>query len=341
MRLEGRFFDGKSSRSHRASLLVENGHARIEAQSGEDLLAPVALKCIDIASRVGNTPRFLRFPDGASFETEDNDAVDQLAAHRAPASGLVHRLESKLRYVLVGLALTVAFVWGSVQWGVPALAKVAAFALPAEVNSHADRMVLDILDRHAFKASRLPEEEQQRLLAAFAPLLTAVPQDPPVRILFRDATDTIGANALALPAGTIVVTDQLVHLARHDDEIVAVLAHEIGHIRYRHAMRGSIQASFMGLIATLVVGDVSSVSSAITALPLMLTELGYSRDFEREADQHAVDVLHRLGIGPQRFADILQRLDRSKDEKAGYLSTHPSTPERVQAILSGSSGMNR
>ncbi|THF63402.1 M48 family metallopeptidase [Pseudothauera rhizosphaerae] len=331
-RFEGRFFDGTSSRAHRASVLIEDGSARVEGEAGE-LLPPVALECLAFSSRIGNTPRFLRFPGGASFETEDNDAVDRLAAQRSPAAGLAHRLESKLRYVLIGLVVTIAFVWGSVQWGVPALAKVAAFALPAEVNRHADRIVLEILDSQLFEPSRLPEKEQARLLAAFAPLLDEAARHQPVRVLFRDAADSIRANALALPAGTIVFTDQLVRLAKHDEELMGVLAHEIGHVTHRHAMRGSIQASFMGLIATLVVGDISSVSSAITALPLMLTELGYSRGFEREADRHAVEMLNRQGIPAQRFADILQRLDPSKSEKGAYLATHPPTPERVRLIL--------
>lgn len=336
MRLEGRFFDGASSRSHRASVLVENGCARVEGEAGDELLPSVALERVAFSSRIGNTPRFLRFPGGASFETPDNDAVDRLAAQRSPASGLVHRLESKLRYVVVGLVVSVAFVWGSVQWGVPALARIAAFSLPAAVDDHIERMVLEILDRRLFEPSRLPEQEQARLLAAFAPLVDEAARHQPVRVLFRDAADPVGANALALPAGSIIFTDQLVHLAQHDEELMGVLAHEIGHIRQRHALRSSIQASFMGLIATLVVGDISSVSSAIAALPVMLTELGYSRTFEREADQHAVEMLRRQGIDPQRFADILQRLDAPKDEKGGYLSTHPPTPERVKLILSGS-----
>ena len=336
MRLEGRFFDGVSSRNHRASVLIEGGCARVEGEAGEELLPPVALERVAFSSRIGNTPRFLRFPGSASFETQDNEAVDRVAAQRSPTSGLAHRLESKLRYVFVGLVVSVAFVWGSVQWGVPALAKIPAFSLPAEVNGHVDRVVLEILDRRLLEPSRLPEPEQARLLAAFAPLVKEAAQHQPVRVLFRDAADSIGANALALPAGTIVFTDQLVHLAQHDEELMGVLAHEIGHVRQRHALRSSIQASFMGLIATLVVGDISSVSSAIAALPVMLTELGYSRGFEREADQHAVEMLRRQGIAPQRFTDILQRLDPPKDEKGGYLSTHPPTPERVRLILSGS-----
>ncbi|NMG30149.1 M48 family metallopeptidase [Aromatoleum evansii] len=331
MRLEGHFFDGHSSRSHPASVAVANGLLRVEGAAGETLHPACELDGVEFSSRVGNTPRFIRFPGGASFETADNDAVDRLLARRAPANGLAHRLESKLRYALVGLAFTVVFVWACVQWGVPALARVAAHALPVELNAHAETVVLELLDRQLLKPSRLPAQEQTRLQAVFAPF---VGDGRPVRILFRDAAGTIGANALALPAGTIIFTDQFIQRAQHDEELIGVLAHEIGHVAHRHAMRASLQASFLGLLSTLVVGDISSVSSAVTALPLMLTQMGYSRDFEREADRHAVDTLRSHGINPQRLVDILQRVDPDADEKRGYLSTHPPTPERVRLILS-------
>lgn len=336
MRLEGRFFDGNNSRSHRASVMVENGFLRVEGVAGETLHPALALDRAAFSSRVGNTPRFISFPGGASFETDDNDAVDRLLVCRAPASGLAHRLESKLRYVLLGLVFTVAFVWGCVQWGVPALARVAAFALPAELNVHAEKMVLDVLDRQILKPSRLSAEEQSRLRAAFAPLVQQGAAGMTVQVMFRDAADTIGANALALPAGTVIFTDQFVRRAQHDDELIGVLAHEIGHVAHRHAMRASLQSSLLGLLATLVVGDVSTVSSVVTAIPVMLTQLGYSRDFEREADLRAVEILRRHGINPQRLVDILQRVDPDLDEQGSYLSTHPPTPERVRLILSAS-----
>lgn len=340
MRIEGSFFDGASSRRHAASVQVDGDTVRVEGAHGE-LLAPLPLAALRCSSRVGDTPRFLRFPGGQSFETADNAAVDRLFAARAPLAGLAHRLESKLRYALAGLALTIAFVWGGTQWGVPALARIAAFSLPAEVNAHADRLVLEVLDRQMLAPSRLPAAEQARLQQVFAPLLAEAGRGQPVRVLFRDAGDTIGANAMALPAGTIVLTDQLVRLAGHDEELVAVLAHEIGHVVHRHAMRGSIQASATGLLAALVVGDVSSVSSAVTALPLILTRLGHSRAFEHEADDHAVATLRRHGIAPHRHADVLRRLDPSKDERGAYLSTHPPTPERIRRILSAAGAADR
>ncbi len=329
MSIAGHFLAGSSSRRVAASLQCEDGQVRVLGEDGA-VLAAALCGAVEISSRLGNTPRFVRFADGTAFETADNDAVDRLLP--AHGAGLLHHLESRLRYVLIGVLVTVVFVWASVQWGVPMAARTIAAMLPASVHVHADRLVLELIDRQMMAPSALDPAEQQRLQALFAPFAAAVDDERPIRVLFRLAGEDIGANALALPGGTIVFTDQLVALARNDDELLGVLAHEIGHVAHRHAMRRSIQASMMGVLAAIVVGDISAVSSAVTALPLILTELGYSRAFEREADAYAVDMMRRHGIDPRHLANILQRLDPSQGGGGSYLSTHPPTPERVRAI---------
>lgn len=329
MQVAGHFQGGSSSRRVAATLRCERGQVRVVAEGG-DLLAVAERDEFEVSSRLGNTPRFIRFKGGEAFETADNDGVDRLLP--AAGAGLLHHLESRLRYVLLGVLVTVAFVWVSVQWGVPMAARAIAASLPQSVHAHADSLVLELIDRQMMAPSRLDATEQQRLQALFAPLAAELGEDPPIRVLFRLASDEIGANALALPGGTIVFTDQLVGLARSDEELIGVLAHEIGHVAHRHAMRRSIQASMMGVLAAVVVGDVSAVSSAVTALPLILTELGYSRGFEREADDHAVDMMRRHGVDPRHLANMLQRLDPAQGGVGSYLSTHPPTPERVRAI---------
>ncbi|QLF94762.1 M48 family metallopeptidase [Pseudomonas sp. ABC1] len=334
MRIAGHFMDGVSSARQPATLLVEGVQARLLDADGQPLHTPFPATQLKCSSRVGSTPRFVYLAGDARFETQDNDALDALLEAHKPATGLAHRLESKLRYAVLGLLLSGAFIFSCVQWGVPALAKVAAFALPVSVNQQADRLVMQLLDRQFFEPSTLPAAEQQRLLQVFAPVIQEHAPETPIDVQFRDAEKTIGPNALALPAGTVVFTDQLIRLAQHDEELIAVLAHEAGHVANRHGMRSSLQASAVGVLAALVVGDVSSVSSAVTALPLILTELGYSRGFEQEADRYALETLERHGIASQRFADILRRLDGNEEEAGvgAYLSSHPPTVERTRLI---------
>ena len=90
---------------------------------------------------------------------------------------------------------------------------------------------------------------------------------------------------MALPSGTLIVTDAFVMLAANDDEIVSVLAHEAGHVEHHHGLRLVFQNSVVALVITWLVGDVSTL---LAAAPTALLQAKYSRDFERDADAYAV-----------------------------------------------------
>lgn len=341
----GVYFSGGDSRRRTATLAVADGRISVIDDSGGVLAGPLALEALGVSSRLGNTPRFLRFPDGASFETADNDAIDSLLRPLRPGHGLVHRLESSMRYVLLGLAVTVAFVWGAVRYGIPALAEITAFALPPAVSREIGEGALELLDGQVLAPSTLTGAEQARLRERFAPLIAATGAQS-LQVEFRHGQG-LGANALALPSGTIVFTDQLVKLAQRDEELLAVLAHEIGHIERRHALRQVLQASALSLVVMAVTGDVSSVSSAVAAVPVLLTQLGYSRGFEYEADRYAGQVLARQGIDVAALGAMLSRLEGTRDCGASdgcaqgeggwqdYLSTHPPTAERLRQLGQG------
>lgn len=326
----GHFSDGRQTRTEPASLTLEHGRLSVCTADGV-LRAAAPLAQVDISARLGRIPRQLVFPCGGCFTTEDNDGVDALSGARRSGQGLVDRLESHWRAVLVAILIAVVAVIGGVAWGIPAAARHAAFELPDTVGAETERIALELLERDALAPSTLDAAEQQRLQQAFRPLLAQHRNGPAIRVLFRDARDSFGANALALPGGTIVMTDQLVALAQHDEELLAILAHEIGHIAERHALRHTVQVSALSLMTLLVFGDVSSVPALAASVPVVLTEMGYSRDFEREADRFAARALHAQGIKPRRLADILIRLDPAQTGSS-YLSTHPPTPERVELI---------
>ena len=126
------------------------------------------------------------------------------------------------------------------------------------------------------------------------------------RLEFRQG-GLIGANAFALPSGIIVMTDELVEMAETDDELVAVLAHEVGHVRGRHALRQLLQAAGVSALAFALLGDVSSISALLSAAPALL-HAKHSRDFEREADGFAKQWLRENGIAESNFDAILCRI---------------------------------
>lgn len=152
------------------------------------------------------------------------------------------------------------------------------------------------------------------------------------RLEFRDG-GSIGANALALPSGVVVLTDQLEQLATSDDQLRGVFAHEVGHLVNRHAMRMLVQSSASTLFLVGLLGDASAVSSLATAAPSVLVSAAYSRDFERNADAFAFRWMSAHRVDPQALGELLLRLDAQQGgDQGGYLASHPALRERLKAM---------
>jgi Zn-dependent protease with chaperone function len=248
-----------------------------------------------------------------------------------------------------GLAvlLTVAFVVAAQGWLLPAAAEFVARRIPLEYESALGNEAVATLDELSFAASRLSTEQQDAVRAGFLDLLSpsqrSLPQPAGVRLEFRDFGGA--PNAFALPGGIVVVTDALVEQCK-SGEVTAVLAHELGHVGKRHALRQLVLGAGTGAILAAVLGDASSIALFAGTAPGALLELKYSRELETEADDHAFDLLRRRGIRPSIFADALTCLERSSrrselestdenDEHAdgsaiSYLSTHPDSAARIR-----------
>ena len=112
-----------------------------------------------------------------------------------------------------------------------------------------------------------------------------------------------------------------------------MLAHEIGHVVHRHALRSVLQNTSVLLVVGVLMGDISSITGAAAAIPTLLLESHYSRQFETEADTFAYARMREYGVQPHHFARILRKLagDQAAHEQGilGYFSTHPDTEERA------------
>jgi len=330
--IETRYYDGKSSQLRKV-LIFPLPPDRLHVQ-GEGVDFGCALADVRISSRVGNTRRHLYFADGSQCETENNDAIDEMfAAARTAAPGrLLHHWESRLGYVLFALVLTAVSLWAGVVYGIPALAKQVAFSLPAATDKMLGRGALEALDNTLLQHTRLSPTRQSEVKALFASMKASIDDAADYQLELR-ASKLVGANAFALPSGIVVVTDAMVELAKSDGELIAVLAHEIGHLRQRHGLRRALQGSAMAVVVIAVTGDVGSLVSVTAALPALLVESKYSRDFEREADDFALEYLKRRGIPAEAMAEVLTRMDKQSGaagDVPDFLSTHPATTERAQ-----------
>jgi Zn-dependent protease with chaperone function len=330
--IAGRFFDGTSSVGAPAHLtLGADGIARLH---GLPVRIEAPADALKFSERVGSIPRRVTFPDGGVFETRDNDAIDEARQTLGLKGGRtwLHRLESRWNVVLGSLAAVVLLSVAFVQWGVPAIANQVARVMPVQADRAIGMGTLDMFDRSLFEPSKLPAKRRNELSKEFAAMTAPLDDGHQYQLEFRNS-QSIGANAFALPSGIVVMTDDLVKIAKSDEEIIAVLAHEIGHVRGRHALRQLLQAAGISALAVALLGDVSSISGILSGAPALL-HAKHSRDFEREADTFARQWLREHDIDETKFDAILCRMTRSaghsEKEAIDYFSSHPPTDERVR-----------
>jgi Zn-dependent protease with chaperone function len=325
------YFDGKTSAAHPVRVSLEGSWLRIR---GEGIALEFGINDCQIVPALGRTRRVIRLPGGAKLESEDLAAVAELERHLGRNLGmtLVGRLEERWRWVILALVGLVLFTAAFLRWGIPAVAHWAAFVTPIEVMNPISQQTLRVLDDRFLQPTQLSPSRQAELQRLFADVTQTIGQNHSYSLEFRQS-DLLGANAFALPSGIIVLTDELVKLAQSDREIAGVMAHEVGHVLHRHSLQQIYRSVGVILVISVLLGDVTSVTSIGASLPAVLVESGYSREFEYEADAVAAEYLNRKGWGTKPLIEILIRLStKVGGSERSLLSTHPATEDRVRAL---------
>jgi Zn-dependent protease with chaperone function len=145
------------------------------------------------------------------------------------------------------------------------------------------------------------------------------------------------ANAFALPGRHIVLLSGLIKQAKSAEEVAGVLAHEMGHGLEKDPEAHLVRSTGIDALVQLLTGQ-SGTQTPLAAGALFL-QFQYSRDAERSADAHAVEILRHSHIEPKATGDFFLRYatkSEASDQSTllGYLNTHPSSKERAQLFLS-------
>ena len=152
--------------------------------------------------------------------------------------------------------------------------------------------------------------------------------------------DAAGVNAMAMPGNYIFVSRGLLAFMQSEDQLAAVVGHEIGHIVAKHITKRRLSDLFgksLGLISAIATGrnELMGVSNDVTAF---ITS-GYGRENELEADRLGGEYIAKAGYNPMAVLDALQVL---KDQESfsrgvvgrpmayhGVFSSHPKQDKRL------------
>jgi predicted Zn-dependent protease len=150
--------------------------------------------------------------------------------------------------------------------------------------------------------------------------------------------DSSEVNAFSLPGGPVYVNLGLIELCETEDELAAVIAHEMSHVAARHASESmtTTQLSQLALLVTLTtVGGLPPLAMEGTRLGYILGMLRYTRGMESEADELGIRLMESAGYDPHGMVWMLKHIDEERREDPVLIerltSSHPMPDERIEA----------
>ncbi len=156
--------------------------------------------------------------------------------------------------------------------------------------------------------------------------------------------DSDSVNAFALPGKKIGVYTGLLKVAENQDQLAAVIGHEVGHVLANHSNERLSQNQMSQ--AGLVLADTALGMSGVQSRNLWMAGLGigtqvgillpFSRTHESEADIIGLDLMAKAGFNPNASVRLWQNMARAnKGAPPEFLSTHPNPSTRIQKLSAG------
>ncbi|WP_119969341.1 M48 family metallopeptidase [Shewanella japonica] len=292
-----------------------------------------------VTDPIGNMARHITFSSGHVFVSTDPQQLNQWLNIHAKKSWIA-QLEKNLGLIIIATLVSLAALYFIVAHGIPAASKTIAHLLPDAVVEEVGEQTFSLVESMGFTESQIKPQRQIELQQLFQQTLDKLHQEQIVfsiqpSLLIYNSKD--GANAFALADGQIILTDDMINLAKNDQQLEAVILHELGHVHHRHVLTTLIQSSILSVGAALIVGDASGISDMLVSVTVLGTSLTYSRNHERETDQFAALQLQTWYKNTDSIVELYQLLQAEHNlDIPDWASTHPDIDERIKTLRSDS-----
>lgn len=334
---DGYYLDGRTAVRQRAAIRLMRSGLEASIENGARLWWPYreirqtqgfyAGEEVRL-ERGGELPEALLISEPAFLAQLQRVAPELAGRFHDPGS---RRMRAKLTILaalaVIGITTVLYF------WGIPTMAGLIAARVPV---SWEEQLGQSVADQMAPPSAQCSDPVRLRAIEEIMTILTnTLPESP---YTFRvTVVDNPTVNAFAAPGGFIVVFRGLLEHTQTAEELAGVLAHEMQHIVKRHATRMLIQHASTGLLFAALTGSTGDTSAFGLEAAHTLGVLRYSRHHEDEADAEGIRLLAQAKIdvnGMITFFETLQQEGMEVPEFLKYVSTHPSTTDRIRRLKS-------
>ncbi len=324
--MDARFADGRAAVTHAARVEFGAESLQIDVNGARHVWRYADLRRADDGQ---GAIILKRKPDTGERLTLAEDTGAALAA-AAPALFGRRAFGREGLPTIAGLSAAAWSLAGAFLVGVPLAAGPIADAMPPRYREQ----IADISwsQVEAFTETCDDADEAERIVNDVAYRIMQASNVAQKDEIWISIVESPIPNAFALPDNSVVVTDQLIGLAEHPDELIGVIAHEIAHVERNHIMKNIVRQVGAGIFFDVVFGG-AGAGQAIAIASVNLAGLRYSRGDEADADARGLDYLDAASIDTAGLARLFERFaEEFGDQPEGaatLLSSHPATENRA------------
>lgn len=264
----------------------------------------------------------------SELEATGHPDLRRAAAHLAAAGDRARASWLASHFLLVLFILgSIGFLW----FGISYVSAHAASWVPVSVESSLGEMTAGVIVNSRQKLKSGPVHDA--VFAVWARVAEGIKNSPYSFQLY--VVDSSMVNALAAPGGHVVVFSGLLNRLESPEELAGILAHEAQHALKRHGLQSIIKNAGISVTLALLFGDTGALGELFRSYGGQLLSMSYSRDFEREADRGAAEILTAADIDPTKFPAFFTRISSGSghlENTLAILSTHPAGMEREKRL---------
>ncbi len=281
-------------------------------------------------------PSAIEFLDGSSF-VPINESIRW--SSDSYISIIIEKIANNVKAFSFILICIPIILWSLIFVVMPNISEYVANQVPENSKTLISKTVLEQFSKTYFVKSGIAEDNKKEIEIYFFESLKRLDLNKNKYELLFYKADFLGANAFALPDGTIILTDDMVLLLiDHPEALLSVLLHEVGHVENNHSLKQITRSLGIGLIFTYITGDAQGLTEIITGTGLGLLQASFSREMEVEADIFSLNSLNKIGISKERFIFAMKKFTSNTDSEAEnnlyleYLSSHPHIDKRIELL---------
>jgi beta-barrel assembly-enhancing protease len=336
------YFDGKTSTPHPASVSITDNIMYIRVQASRDVhtwdLREIHKS--EFQNKGRTIVKYGKFPfEYLEFEANSGllEEIRQSSAHDSAFARLKYEIiHSEYKAILYSVIGLITFVIASYFVFIPYIAEKAINLVSIENEVKFGKKMFDgYLKNGMGELTKDSVEVNNQATVLVNNFIKNIDLKTPYPVHITVVHDDV-INAFAMPGGNIVIFDEMIRKMDEPAQLAALIGHEVSHVNKRHSLKSMSRSLSNYLFLSVIVGDVSAISTVFVDNANMIGQMSYSRSLEEEADLEGLKIMDYNKIDQEGMVRLMEILmfesKKSGSEVPKFLSSHPLTEERIAYI---------